>query len=178
MREEWRDVIGYEGFYQVSNQGRVKRIKHGSGSRVGKIHRTYVHPKTGYVLVSLCRDCKGVSHLMHKLVAAAFIGQRPKGYDINHKDFNKENNCDWNLEYKTRLGNVRHSWINGMCAGNPAKPGEENHQAKLTWKQVKEIRRLYVRGSRENGQPALAKLFGVSQPMIGCIVRGDRWKLS
>jgi len=178
MMEEWRDVVGYEGYYQVSNLGRVRRIKGGMGTRNGKIHGTYLHLKTGYVIVCLCKDCKAVTHLLHKIVAAAFLGPRPKGKQVNHKDFNKQNNNSRNLEYKSPLGNVRHAWINGRCLGSPigSLAGEKNHQSKLTLDDVREIRRRYVKYDKENGQVALAKIFGVSQPLIGYVVRRESWK--
>lgn len=92
-KEIWKDVVGYEGLYQVSNLGRVKSL-----FRYKKILKQFEDNK-GYLRVTLYKNNKSKSIKVHKLVAEAFI-PNPNNYDcINHKDENKTNNRVENLEF-------------------------------------------------------------------------------
>jgi hypothetical protein len=96
MREIWKDVVGYEGFYQVSNFGNVRSI------RFEKIKTIYPYKKsTGYFHVNLCVCRKSKMFLVHRLVAMAFIENKHNYEFINHKDENKSNNQVSNLEWCT-----------------------------------------------------------------------------
>lgn len=96
--EIWKDIIGYEGLYQVSNLGRVKSLpKFFQGERILKSRLD----KYGYPYLGLVKDKIKKSYKVHRLVAAAFI-KNPLNYpSINHKDENKENNNSINLEWCT-----------------------------------------------------------------------------
>ena len=105
MQEEWRDIPGFPS-YKISNLGRVQ------GIRV-PILKQYTSTRGGnYPFVDLRGwDAEG-NHkrrlaLVHILVAEAFIGPRPKGTVVNHKDHNRKNACVSNLEYITQLENSR-----------------------------------------------------------------------
>jgi hypothetical protein len=94
--EEWRPVVGYEGLYEVSNQGRVKSLGN------GKTHKTIklLKPKytnDGYIETSLCKDGKQKSYKIHRLIALAFVpNDDPKHKtQVNHKDECKTNNFVW-----------------------------------------------------------------------------------
>ena len=95
--EEWKDVPGYEGLYQVSNTGRVKSLNyHNTGED------NYMKPeklKRGYLRVGLSKNNKRVRFLVHRLVAEAFIPNPHNLPQINHKDENPENNSVDNLEW-------------------------------------------------------------------------------
>lgn len=96
MIEEWKDIRGYEGSYQVSNLGRVRSLprKTKTGFRKGMILVLMID-KFGYSLVNLSRK----SYKVHRLVAEMFI-ENPQGLKcVNHKDENKTNNCVDNLEW-------------------------------------------------------------------------------
>lgn len=107
MEEIWKDVVGYEGLYQVSNIGRVKMM--GRNKRMWHGSYTYIKPKIlhqflvkGYMKSKL-RDKNGFAKMIsvHILVAKAFI-PNPNNYPcINHKDENKQNNRVDNLEWCT-----------------------------------------------------------------------------
>lgn len=103
VKEEWRPIAGFEGIYEVSSEGRVRRVKEGAN----KILKPYSNKK-GYLGVDL-HDCgRRLSAKIHRLVAAAFI-PNPMGYlEINHKDENKANNAAKNLEWCTRQYNVKY----------------------------------------------------------------------
>lgn len=105
--EQWKDIPGYEGYYQVSDMGRVRSLSrivdmiHGGKYPVrGKILKPILKKDTGYYAVGLLRD--GARQVtIHSLVALCFIGPLPDGYHTHHKDDNKKNNRADNLEYLT-----------------------------------------------------------------------------
>jgi hypothetical protein len=99
-KEEWRDVVGYEGWYQVSNMGRVKRIAPGKSTLPGHI-LTPAYNSDGYTYVNLCAGTKKKAGKVHRLVAMAFLGNPPKGSEVNHKNLDKADNRLENLEYNT-----------------------------------------------------------------------------
>ena len=97
--EEWRDIRGYEGLYQISNLGRVKSLR----DNHGKYREKILNPsnRKGYLIVSLCRKGRKREFKVHRLVALHFI-DNPNNYSqVNHKDENKENNRVDNLEWCT-----------------------------------------------------------------------------
>ena len=106
MKEEWRDIKGFERKYMVSNLGRVKSLNY----RMTGKERIFKGKDNGhgYLQVKLYKDGKGKWYLVHVIVAQAFC-ENPKGYnEVNHKDENKYNNCMDNLEYCSRLYNVNY----------------------------------------------------------------------
>lgn len=106
--ERWRPVLGFEGIYEVSDRGRVKRIVPVLNGPAGYILRPgpSSHPG-GYVLVGLRRDGKPTTHTVHKLVLQAFVGPRPPGMECRHMDGNPTNNALSNLRWGTRKENMR-----------------------------------------------------------------------
>ena len=101
--EKWRDIICYEGLYQVSSMGRVKSFH--SGNEYMLKQNT---DSRGYSRVSLCKDGNKKDGYIHQLVAVAFLNHTPCGYVIvvNHKDFNKLNNDIGNLELVSNRENT------------------------------------------------------------------------
>lgn len=103
--ETWKDIAGYEGLYQVSNNGRVRsvnRMINGnmgcSWLRKGQILSPYID-RFGYEKVTLCDSQSSVHKLVHRLVAQAFIPNPCNYSQINHKDEDKCNNNIDNLEW-------------------------------------------------------------------------------
>lgn len=104
---------------------------------------------------------------VHKLVAHAFIGERPEGLQVNHKDGNKLNNVPSNLEYITDIENKLHA----QAMGNwPI--GERHGRSKLSESDVVEIRQLMASGATTKD---LAARFGVHRTIIQKIVRRSLW---
>ena len=104
MEEIWKDIKGYEGLYQISNLGRVRSLdmmansKNGSKRFVkGKIKNPFLN-QGGYLQVHLSKNGKRKMYRVHRLVYEAFIGEIPKGYQVNHKDENKQNNILSNID--------------------------------------------------------------------------------
>ena len=171
--EEWRDIEGFNGFYQVSNLGRVKSMGGWRGTakrreRILKIHLT----KDGYCKVRLTHKDKDMTKRVHQLVAMAFIPNPMNKETVNHIDGDKLNNVVTNLEWCTRSEQLYHAYR--MNLRKPQR-GSKNVQAKLTDEQVKEIRNLYVPQSREFGTVALGKKYNVSARVIGLIVHNKSY---
>ena len=112
MTENWQDVPGWEGFYAVSDTGRVKALARSVPGRPGVfINRrerqlTISTTDDGYRRVWLSRDNKRTEFKVHQLVALAFIGPRPEGMEVCHNDGDKANNTPANLRYGTRSENT------------------------------------------------------------------------
>lgn len=101
--ETWKDVVGYEGLYRVSDWGRVMSLWFGK--------RKILKPgkeKTGYLSVQLCKDGKQTTSLIHRLVVTSFIGPIPSGMVVNHLNENKRDNRLSNLEICTHQKNLNY----------------------------------------------------------------------
>lgn len=111
--EIWKDIKGYEGFYQISNQGRVKSIqKWNNGKRRYEVGEKILTPSdngNGYLIVGLNRDHKRKSHYVHRLVADAFCPNPDHKSVVNHIDYNRANNNASNLEWVTTKENICYS---------------------------------------------------------------------
>ena len=115
MKEIWKDVVGFEGLYKVSNLGNVKSVDryfcgklNSKRFQKGKIMTAQKNRK-GYFAVILHKN--GIAHhfLIHRLVAISFIENRLNKEQVNHIDRNKLNNSAENLEWVTRQENVEHA---------------------------------------------------------------------
>ena len=165
MKEEWKDIKGFEGAYMISNTGKVLSIpRKGTKHREPKL-RSLSLTHDGYVKVRLLYNGKDQTRRVHRLVAEAFIPNPLNKETVNHIDGNKENNCVENLEWADRNEQMVHAYNNGL-----KKPVHTNR--KFTDEQAEEIRKEYVRRSKEHGTVALAKKYGVNNTTIGMIVRG------
>lgn len=101
MKEVWKDIEGYEGLYQISNLGRVKRVATGKVLKGGK-------DKDGYLMVKLYKNNIRSNKKIHRLVAEAFIPNPENKPQVNHADENKTNNSLDNLEWMTAKENINH----------------------------------------------------------------------
>lgn len=117
--EIWKDIPGYEGLYQVSNEGRVKTARRkGTFGGLARM-RPMQH---GYIGVDLCREGKRKTHMVHRLVAQAFISNPDNLPEINHKDENKTNNHANNLEWCTRRYNLMYGEGHKRRVASKSKP--------------------------------------------------------
>ena len=135
MIELWKDIKDYEGFYQVSNLGRVKSLSRSIYDsrgymiyRKGKIKKPSVD-KNGYPQIGLCKNGTVITRKIHRLVAETFIPNPENKPEINHKDEDKLNNCVDNLEWVTEKENVNYGYgakrraeSNRLLAKQQAKP--------------------------------------------------------
>lgn len=173
----WRDVIGFEGIYQVSNYGDLKGLERktfNKGTNLENIIKEKIlkkpKDKDGYIRYCLFKDDKRFSKYAHRLVALMFIDNPQNKPQVNHIDGNKENNHVDNLEWVTAKENTRHALDLGLSY---QEPGEKHHMSKLTEKDIFNIRELY---KNKTTQKKISLLFNVSQTQIHRIVTNKRWK--
>ena len=132
MIEEWKWIAGFEGLYEVSNNGNIRSVdrvqvqRSSHGTMIEKTYRgAYITPTdngNGYLIVGLRKNGKRKSCYVHRLVAEAFIPNPKNLGEVNHKDFNKANNIAENLEWTDRLGNVLYSRKNMEKPRTKTKP--------------------------------------------------------
>lgn len=152
--EIWKPVVGYEGLYEVSNMGRVKKL-FDEGFMILKCNLSNKYP---YNICGISKkDAKIKTVYTHRLVAEAFIENPENKPQINHKDYNTKNNNVNNLEWVSAKENMNHRSL------IPKK------KSKITPFPVAEsIRALYAQG--ELSQLAISELYGVSRRIVNRIV--------
>lgn len=172
------DIIGYEGRYAVTDDGRIwaypNRLH--DGKWLKPVISSKI-PGKDYLIVSLCKG-EAKNYAVHTLVALMFMGARPEGMSINHIDGNKINNSACNLEYVTSGDNTRHAWATGLI---DRKKRQENAKRartfsskrdSLTANQVRAVRAEYKPG---NGIE-LARKYGVSRDVIRGIIKKGTYR--
>lgn len=180
--EEWRPVTGYERYYSVSSLGRVRRELTNSRTYAGRLLKCGIGD-VGYLNVTLCVNGKERTRRVHILVAEAFLGPVPVDQEVNHKDDNRTNARASNLEYGTHKHNMEHARAAGRTATGsrhrsqlyPDKimHGENHASAKLSDKEVTEIRELLAAGMK---QRIIAQRFNVTPAAISAISAGRNWR--
>ncbi len=158
-----RPIIGYEGHYSITECGKV--ISHCRHNGVYTVSEKILSPeitKFGYERVLLSKDGKVKKHMVHRLVATAFI-ENPEGKpQVNHIDGIKRNNNVENLEWCTAKENSKHARENNLIAESSKKIPKEIRD---------KVRALYVKGSKEFGCVSLAKMFGIGRESVLNIVK-------
>lgn len=162
--ESWLPVVGYEGLYQVSNRGRVRSL-HPRHARP-KMMRTRLG-EDGYRRLSLCRDGTKRTALLHCVVAEAFLGPRPDGLEVGHKDGVGANCAAANLAYVTSSENKHQTFRHGR------KPiGSAHHGAILDEERVLRIKIALL----ENRPARVARDFRINISTLYSIIRGKTWR--
>ena len=156
--EEWRDVVGFEGLYKVSNFGRIQTVK------TGKIKEQTISKTDNRPYLSLWKNNKIKVCRPHKLVMEAFVSIRQQGMECCHNDGNPQNNHWSNLRWDTPKNNhadkIKHGTTNR---------GEQCGTAKLTLEQVRAIRQ------DTRLQRIIAAEYGVKDNTISRIKSFKRW---
>jgi len=166
--EIWKSIVGYPD-YEISNAGRVKslsRINLRGFTLKEKIIKGGIDT-SGYNHIPLRHKGVRKSLSVHRLVALHFIPNPDNLPEVNHKDGNKLNNNDWNLEWNTRSENMKHAYINYLCKD---KSGIGNGRAVLCEVDVLEIRKSKIRPIR-----LLAEEYNVSPSCIESIIKRKTW---
>lgn len=135
MEEVWKDVVGYEGLYQVSNLGRVKSLKS------NQLLKPKI-AKDGYVQIVLYNNNRKTLYI-HRLVASAFLDNPKDKAEVNHIDNNPSNNRLDNLEWVTHKENMEWSVKQGR------KKITDETRRKMEYAKIK--KRKPVIGTDENG---------------------------
>ena len=175
MKEKWKWIKGYKHLYAVSNKGHVLSVervvmrKNGAPLTVPAKIRKQPVDAYGYPHVSLSKDGVVITRQVYRLVARAFHGKCPPGMEVSHKNGNKLDSREKNLVYETRAENNQRKVEHGTDHN-----GERAPAAKLTWKQVRKMRKLYRLGHYT--QTALGEMYGVSGAHVCSIINGVHWK--
>jgi hypothetical protein len=168
MEEIWKSVVGHEGFYEVSNLGRVRvsfdSINRDLKFRSGKILK--LHFINNYFRVWFCAPKKKFG-FVHSVVLSAFVGPRPNGLIARHLDGNSRNNCVENLTWGTSRQNINDKQIHGTQTR-----GSNHGTSKVVESDVIEIRRLRAEGLTLR---AISERFPISCDAIHNIVRRITW---
>ena len=160
-KEIWKDVVGYEGLYEISNIGNVRNFR-------GKLKVKRCNDATlGRERVDLSKNNIPEEWLVHRLVGIAFIPNPDNKPEINHIDGNPANNNVGNLEWATHKENMEHASRTGLVSRG------EDHTTKLKNKDVFVIRELAKEGIP---QIEIAKFFNMSPMGISSIINRKRWK--
>lgn len=175
--EIWKDIKEYEGLYQVSNKGKIKRLAGKCLTKAGKYRNisenilTCFSNKTRYNYLYVNLNNNGLKQFrLHRLVALHFIPNPDNLPEVNHIDGNKNNNTVENLEWCSNLENIRHSFKIGT---HKIRTGEQAPNSKLTLEQVIEIKERLK--NKEYGR-RVAKDYNISEGMISLIKNKKYWK--
>ena len=170
MHTEWKDIPGYEGRYQASTDGQIRgcdrtyTITPKGGEPYKRTHKGKILQEcvgsNGYMYVGLreTQMSKNATFLpVHHLIAETFLGERPAGMQICHKDGHKTNNSVDNLRYDCARENHLDVY---RCGGS---------YGKLTIGQVQDIKKRLKNGET---QSSIARIFGISQTAVYYIDKG------
>ena len=156
---EFRKITSHPS-YEISEHGIIRRVD-------TKRQKSAVIGKNGYWVVNLWHANKGKVCYVHRLLAAAFIGEPKQGATVNHIDGDRLNNALYNLEYLSNSDNAKDMWRRGRgCSG------ARNGHAKISSEQAVEI---YKRANRGERTSDLAREFGLRPPIVSQIKNGTRW---
>ena len=165
----WKPIRGYEGRYEVSDDGQVRgitraeRLKDGkSRTRKGR-QLALMTKRTGYQCVNLYKDAHMTTQLVHRLVADAFIPNPEHKPEVNHINGDKHDNRAVNLEWVTGSENIRHAFRTNLKSGN-------GRDGKLSSEQIRQIRTC------SDSQKVIAMRYGISRQMVGLIKQRKAYK--
>lgn len=173
MQEIWKEIKGYEGYYQISNLGKVKslcrKIQNGNKFNLRKeiILKNSIN-SVGYYTVTLYKNNKSTVKLVHVLIAETFIPNPESKPQVNHIDGVKLNISVENLEWVTRSENIQHAYDTGLTKNK----GESHYLSKITVADKSKIKELVKSGI---SQRKIAKQFGVNQSQISRINADKAW---
>lgn len=156
--EEWRDVPGFEGLYEVSSFGRI--VSHHRG-KIRILRPTKIN--SGYLQCELCKGGKRYKRLVHRTVAATFYGPKPghpRKNPVHHRDGDRTNNRVDNLEWSTPAENNRARMIG------------DNNPYKLSFDLADEMRALRAAGWTYKD---LTAKYGVSKSTVSLVINGKIW---
>ncbi len=159
MTELWQPVQGYEGLYEVSDQGRVRTVA------TGLIRKTPVGVR-GYPTVDLKNKGHRKTFTVHTLVLTAFVGPRPHKMECRHLDGDRENSNLSNLRWGTSSENDDDRRLHGTFI-----EGEKHGAAKLTNEQARAIKH----DNTGRLQREIAEQYGINSSLVSMIKSGKRW---
>ena len=179
--ECWVDIPNYDGYYQVSNYGKVRSLDRVITEKTGKtqtLKGRILKPRInrgGYYYVGLRKNGSKATFAIHQLVAQAFLDNPENKPTVYHLNGIKTDNNVNNLEWATYSENLKHASKTGLRTSVSLEAvGEKNYKRKLKPEQVIEIKRLLAEGNLTHKE--IANQFSVARSTITEIKSGRRWK--
>ena len=183
--EIWKPVTGYEKFYEVSNQGRVRSLtrtvtrrnrwnpdKPLIHIREGRLLRLI--DADGYKYLPLTKNDKQSNYRVHRLVAIAFIPNPENKPEINHIDKVRDNNRVENLEWCTHSENMQHACRTFPFRNYSNRPrGEKSATSIWTDRDVIGMRKMHKEGKN---RMEIMKVYNIKKPTLDCILYNRTWK--
>ena len=179
--ENWRPIIGWNDLYEVSDFGRVRSVGRVRQRDAINRHRSWpamtlapIRHDAGYLMVTLNKNGFAERYYVHRLVAAAFLGEPPfNGAVVNHLSGDKSDNRPANLEWTNHAGNARHARATGLWSLRNPSRGESHHRARLCAADVLVIRARYDGGESPR---SIARDFPVSVENIKAVAYRKTWR--
>lgn len=172
MIEEWKDMVGYEGYYQVSSNGSVRSSRQVTNTYVGKILKPSFKKKgkVYYEYLTLSKNNVVKTIAVHRMVATTFLGTPVCNRNcVRHLDGNSLNNDILNLKWGTYVENAQDSIRHGTSVNNA---GSRHGMSKLKESMIHSIRRMSLTMTRKN----IADHFMVGISTIDDVIKGRTWK--
>lgn len=184
IEEVWKDIPGYEGYYQISNLGRVKSLARtidiklkGKDTRIGikeRILKPQVIQSSGYPYVGLHKECKLKNTLIHRLLMEAYCPNPNNKPYVNHINGIKTDNRLENLEWCTKSENAIHAIKQGLTPIPPTYYGSKNPRSKLKESEVGLIKKILQ--SNVCSLLYISQMFHVHKDTIRYIQKERGWK--
>ena len=181
--EIWKDIINYEGIYQISNLGRVKSLErivpYGAVAsrkereKILKPRHAGYSSREGipYLSVALFKNKVRKQFSIHRLVAESFCDNSQNKPEVNHIDNNPSNNCANNLEWVTTQENIAHRHKQGRSS---SAKGVDNPNSKISEEDVNQIRKLL--NESKLSQQKIADMFSINQGTVSKIKLNKTYK--
>ncbi len=166
FKEVWKDIVGYEGYYQISSDGRVKSLRR-IVIRINGVPQTWLERildqtinKKGYPMISLSKAQVQRTFPVHRLVAKAFICNPDNKPEVNHKDWNKRNNRFDNLEWVTHKEQMEHASRNGLLVKSEESKNRMREAKRSITKETRQRMSIAAsnRSDEHNYKISLAKM--------------------
>lgn len=174
--EDKIEIQGYEGLYSVTSDGRVWSHPKGTNNKAGKWMA--IDTASSYPMVCLFKDGKKKRHLVHRLVAEAYVANPNALPQVNHLNGDKSDNRAENLEWCNGSINRIHAWETGLQVATEAHKASARKagygRRLFTMDQAREIRKAYSSGAAS--QNNLAKSYNTSRQVIRGIVTHETYK--
>lgn len=172
--EHWRAIPGWEGRYEVSDQGRVRSLTTWSRNQFGALSpshgkvRALLKDRRGYWRATLYRDNTQKRYAVHQLVMLAFVGPPPSGQEVCHNNGNPGDNRLVNLRYDTHSANLMDKVEHGTHSR-----GEQNGNNRHSEDDILRMRSLYRSGGYS--QREIGEMYGIRQAAVSGIINGKSW---
>lgn len=173
-KEIWKPIFGYEGLYEISNYGQIKRLNRDKRCRPFRLIKP-LKKADGHVCVDLSKNGSSKRRYIHTIVLETFVEARPQGMECRHLDGNPENNKIENLKWGSKSENTRDSVKHGThWLSKNIQKGSMCKWAKLNEFKVRVIKKLLIENNLNIKE--ISEIFRVSNTSIYDILMNRTWK--